>query len=208
MIKFKILGCKISLSFPLVCALSIVFVLDKTSLGAISCVCAVCHELGHIIAMKMLNTTTNNIRLSLFDANINDNYKHRRTLPSELFVILSGVAVNLTLCLVSFVVYKNTNINEFLSFSTANMFLAVFNLLPVESLDGGNAIYVILIKFVEEQTAETILQIISFVILLPLATIGFIILIKSQYNFTLLFTSCYLMSIIVLKKSKVLWRTK
>ncbi len=208
MIKIHILGCKIQLSFPLVCALAVVFILDTTSITAISIISAICHEMGHILAMRILNTKTDNIKLSLFDININDKDKFKRTLPSELFVIMAGIIVNIIICVSSYAVYKSTDIKEFLILSTANGVLAIFNMLPVDSLDGGNAIFLILIKFTSAKTAQKTLEIISFIVLLPLAVIGFIILLESKYNFTLLFTSVYLMSIIILKKSKVFWRIK
>ncbi len=175
---------------------------------ALSCTAAFMHELGHIITMSILNTKTNNIKLSVFDININDDFKFKRTLPKELIVILSGIIVNIVLCLISYKVYKATNISAFYSFYMVNMALAFFNILPVDSLDGGNAVFIILLKFFSFEKSEKYLDIISFVFLLPLAIIGFIILLESKYNFTLLFTSCYLMGIILLKKSKILRRLK
>ena len=206
MIKLQIKGCTIQLSFPLVCALSIVFLLDTTSTASLSIISAICHEMGHIIAMRILHTKTDNIKMTLFDINIVDKDKNNRKLSSELFVIMAGIFVNLLLCLISYVVYKHTGIKELLIFSTANAVLAIFNMLPIDSLDGGNAIFVILIRFINNITAQKVLEIISFVILLPMAVVGFDILLKSKFNFTLLFTSCYLISIILLKKSKLLWR--
>ncbi|MGN0550390.1 MAG: site-2 protease family protein [Acutalibacteraceae bacterium] len=198
--SFRLFGCKISLSFPLLCALCIVFIVDKSGISAICCVSAVLHELGHIAAMYLLKTKPCCVKLTLFDINIQDNCKYKRSFKSELFVILSGAAVNLIFSSAAYGLFCLTDIRELLHFSGSNLFLAMFNLLPVESLDGGCAVFLFLQRVVDADKAEKILEVISFLFLLPLAVIGFIILLKSKYNFTLLFTSCYLMSIILLKR--------
>ena len=74
--------------------------------------------------------------------------------------------------------------------------------MPIESLDGGNALYLLLLRHMRHEYVIKAIEVLSFIVLLPLAAAGFFILLQSKYNFTLLFTSCYLMGIILLKNTK------
>lgn len=84
-----------------------------------------------------------------------------------------------------------------------NLILGFFNILPIESLDGGQILYIFLSNKMQNDKAIVFLEVISFIILLPLAVIGFYMLLKSKYNFSLLLISCYLISVIIIKKGHI-----
>lgn len=200
--KIKILNCTVHLSYPLAAALTLVFIIDTSGMCLCCCLAAVCHELGHIIAMKLQNTSVSSVKFSLFDINIKDMQKGSRSFWGELFVIISGPLINFILGLVFLFIYKFAEIEYFKFFAYGNIALFTFNILPIDSLDGGNALMLILERNFSLKTADILLTIISFILLIPMAATGFLILLKSPYNFTLLFTSCYLMCIILFKRHK------
>ena len=70
--------------------------------------------------------------------------------------------------------------------------MALFNLLPIESTDGGNILYNILMYKTGEEKAKAALKIMSAVFLFFIYVLGFIILFKTKYNFTLLIVAVYL----------------
>ena len=72
----------------------------------------------------------------------------------------------------------------------------------INKLDGGQALLIILCRFLSPRTASIVLDVISFIILIPAACIGFFVLLNSQYNFTLLITALYLIALILLKHKK------
>ena len=200
--QIRVFGCEISISFPLAAALTIFFILDRSGSTVICCLSALCHELGHLGMMALFQTKADKIKLGLFDVNISDNGKYQRSLWAEICVLLAGAAANLLAAgigCVLFIFYKEPFLSAFIS---SNLFLAFFNLLPVEALDGGNIIYLLLLRRIRHAYAVKILEILSFAVLLPLACGGFYVLLSSRYNFTLLLTSCYLMAIILLKRTK------
>lgn len=201
---FSLFGCNITVSFPLVAALTAIFIFDRSGSALICCLAAFCHEMGHIFVMARCKTKTDQIKLSLFDVKINDSGKFQRSFGSELAVILGGAASNLLFGGLSYLLFLGTGLQAFALFTSANVFLALFNMMPVESLDGGNALYLILLRHTTHENAVRLTNIFSFVVLLPLAAAGFLVLLQSKYNFTLLFTSCYLMGIILLKNTKLL----
>ncbi|HHZ05198.1 MAG TPA: hypothetical protein GX401_00180 [Clostridiales bacterium] len=200
--QLKILNCRVRISYPLIAALTLVLVIDTTGM----CLCclfgAVCHEAGHLVAMALQHTSAKSVQLNLFDINIRDTYKGCRGYIGEAAVLLGGPLANMVFGVVFLIIYSwyANPILQLLWYS--NIILGVFNLLPIESLDGGNLLYLLLQRNYSFQTANNIVSIISFLFLLPMGTMGFLILLKSPYNFTLLFTSFYLMCIILFKRCR------
>jgi stage IV sporulation protein FB len=95
--------------------------------------------------------------------------------------------------------------NIILSFFGMPLSLALgfFHLLPIVSMDGGNALFSLLCIFFKRDTAFNVVYIISFIILLPLTILGFMFLLDTR-NFSLLFLCVYLMLTLVFKKENYL----
>ena len=74
----------------------------------------------------------------------------------------------------------------------------------IATLDGGAALYAILSVRLGEKKASFWASFFSFVILVPLAALGFWILLRNPYQFSLLFISVYLMGVLVLQKTDYL----
>ena len=85
-------------------------------------------------------------------------------------------------------------------FVSAHLTLGVFNSIPVSTLDGGQALLILLQHRMSPYRANRILDVLSLVILFPLAAAGFWVLLRSKYNFTLLAVSLYLIAVVLLKK--------
>lgn len=200
--SFTLFGCNIKVSYPLVAALTAIFIFDRSGSALICCLAAFCHEMGHLTMMALCRTKTEQIKLSLFDVKISDTGKFQRSFLSEMAVILGGAGFNLLFCGISHALFLWSGWEEFSLFTSANLFLAAFNLMPIESLDGGNALYLLLLRHMRHEYVIRTIEVLSFIVLLPLAAAGFFVLLRSKYNFTLLFTSCYLMGIILLKNTK------
>ena len=106
------------------------------------------------------------------------------------------------LCVTSAILYSfwpNYLVWEFIF---VNSTIAWFNMLPVEALDGGQAFYALLCNKFSPKTSEIVVAVVSFFALLPVAIVGFIMLLQSKYNFTLFFISIYLMVLLVLKRGR------
>lgn len=180
-------------------ALTVVLTADTTGMCLCCVLAAICHELAHIAAMALQHTEVKRIKVSLFEIDIKDVNKGKRSFIGELIVILSGPIVNIILFVIFSLLFNICNIDLFLKFARANLVLGIFNILPVVSLDGGNALTLCLQRNLQLERTDNIMKIISLFIVVPMGIIGFLILFASPYNFTLLFTSFYLMCIILVR---------
>lgn len=199
---FKLRNLCIELSFPLAALMTAVILFD-TSMSVILCFAGViAHETGHLLALRHFGSYPQKIKLTLFDIAIIDRKKITLSDKAELIITLAGVTVNFILAIISYFLFTLTQNLYIEIFFNTNLTLGLFNSLPIDSLDGGQALFILLSKKFSPFTSMKILDIISFVILIPIAVMGFLVLLQSKYNFTLLLTALYLIAIILLKNKK------
>lgn len=201
--RIKLGNLSVIISIPLCCVMTAIILLDSSQTVILGCFSAFIHELGHLFFMWRFNSFPKEIKISLFDIAIIDRKKFRRPLHQELLITLGGVMMNLIFGSICFLLYSILKYNFLIILSGTNMLLLTYNLLPVDTLDGGQALYLILSSRLSEKTTERIMLIASLLILFPCTVIGFLLLLKSKYNFTLLLTSLYLIAVILLKKTKI-----
>ena len=77
-----------------------------------------------------------------------------------------------------------------------------FNALPIGSLDGGQALSLILCRYLSIEKALLAADIISVLTLIPLTAFGFLVLMKTGYNFSVLLAAIYLAAQIIIKDCK------
>ena len=178
----RFLGVEISFQFYYFALLTIVLIFDKS--GGIFCCffSSFFHEIGHLLAILVLKQKVDRIEFSLFDIKIKSNYYV--SFSKELIITLSGVAFNFILFLFFIRIIK--------IFALANLFIGIFNLLPVSTLDGGQAINIILNKFISEEKSVIILNILTVIFAIPIFTLGIIVLFNTGYNFSFLLLGVYL----------------
>ena len=80
------------------------------------------------------------------------------------------------------------------------MALGLLHSLPVEPMDGGMALRALLCARMNGEQAGKLSLVISLGVLFPMAVLGFLVLLRTRYNFTLLAMSLYLMLYLLLKR--------
>ncbi len=197
---FKLFGIKIRISFLFIALISTFVLIESSKMMVYGLSAALIHELGHILVMIFVGSKPSEIAFGVFDVNIKDYDRNKRNYVQDIFILIGGPLANLFGVGILYLLhYVMGNQNTVLSISE-NLFLCVFNLLPIESLDGGQILYIFLSSKFDEHKSVVILKFVSFVILFPLAIIGFYILLKSKNNFSLLLISCYLIAVVLIKK--------
>jgi len=95
---------------------------------------AALHELGHLLAVRLLGGWTAGFTLSPFGGELR---AAGLSYPGELAAVLAGPGTNLLACLVLTALPVSTEAGY--TFLGANLVLGVFNLLPAAPLDGWRA---------------------------------------------------------------------
>ncbi len=151
--------------------------------------------------MKLSGAKLKSVSFNLGDVAINAD-SSSLSYNAEVFVTVSGVAVNLILSGVSFVIYAVSKTDLSFSFGISNLLIGLFNLLPVRFLDGGQLLMYLLQKCFTPKICERIADILTVVFIVPIAIWGIIFLFNSSYNFSLLFAALYLICTLVSKEYK------
>lgn len=198
---FRLRGLTLEISYPLAAAMALILIYDN-SMSAFLCFLAVIvHESGHLFFLYRFGEFPERIRLTLFDIAIVDRKKPLRSFSKEIAVTLGGIGFNLAAAAVSAVFGSVCGIDSACCFAYTNLSLAAFNGLPATSLDGGQAVFLLLCRHLTPDRAFVISDMISLAVLIPCSVLGFLILLRSRYNFSLLLSSLYLIVIILMRKS-------
>ena len=174
--------------------------------GGVLCglLAAVAHELGHLLEMARQICLPKKIAFKMFRVDMVDSRRNERSYQRDLRIILAGPGLNFLLAALCLPVYLLLPYQWLGMFFSANLLVGFFNIQPIATLDGGAAVYAILSVRLGEKKASFWASFFSFVILVPLAALGFWILLRNPYQFSLLFISVYLMGVLVLQKTDYL----
>lgn len=104
---------------------------------------AALHECAHIFSLKLVHSDISRICVYPFGADIRSSGTDISYF-AEIFTVISGVLCNLLLSVLSALLYRFIPDRHILFFCFANAFLALSNIIPVRSLDGGRALELIL----------------------------------------------------------------
>ena len=181
--KLKSKNTEITLSYALLCLTACCVIMGVME-SFLWCAAAIAlHEGGHLIMMKKYGYFPKRIKISLFEISINDGRRQLRTARENFFIIFFGPFVN------------------FICFPASYLF-GLFNCLPVMSLDGGQLMYLLLCRRHSPGAAERAVDIATFVCIFPLAALGFLVLLRSKNNFSLLFVCAYLAFSLIFKGNR------
>ena len=172
-------------------------VMDTSGMIVFGIVSALFHELGHVAAAYFCGVKIDKINFGFANVDI---MARNQNQENNLTVLVSGSAVNFVIALIFNVIYLYSRNRILNVIAYQNLCIGIFNLLPIEVLDGGQILFLILNKKLDISLSEKILNIVSIIFLVPVCTLSFFILINSKYNFSLLILSCYLISYIFFKK--------
>lgn len=183
---------QISVSVYFAAFAAAMLIIDTTGVAAIAFLSAILHEIGHLIVIISFGMPPKSINFKATGMQIINCPDIDLSYSRDIVVCLAGPAINLFVFIMFYSVDELTAI--------INLFLAIFNLLPVMHLDGGRAIYCFLCKVISHHAAEIIINILSLAVIIPLTILGIYIFLKTGYNFSLLIASFYLIILFIKKR--------
>ncbi len=164
----------------------------------------ICHELGHIVAGAVCGAELRSLRL--LPVGINAAIEDFQCSKSQkLLIYISGPLVNVVFTIIIYCVCMwrtpsgGLTVNLMLAV-TINLWLAIFNLIPIPPLDGGRIVIELLADKVGLFRANRFMNRFSWFFSIMIICIGIIVLIKSRYNGSFILIGVYI--ILLLRKSK------
>ena len=182
---------KINIKFSTVLFAALFLFLDTAKIAVPLFAASAVHEAGHIAAMYLcgIRPTTFTVYPFGVDINTGDTLSSYR---SDILVATAGCAINLLLAAVTFTFIP--------AFAMCCTVLAVLNILPIKSLDGGRIVECALLLRMGEDEAARVVYVLSFLFIVMLWIISVYLLFYAPFNPTLFFMCVYLFASIFLKK--------
>lgn len=194
--KFKIFGTEIQITFLFMAFITLLLAVDKSGYAIPMIFAVTAHETAHLVTMYLLGCNPKVIKLIPASVRIVRDISYKT--KNEVLISISGPLINLfffALFYVVFIFFRKENI---LTFAIINLIIAVFNLLPVNALDGGVVLKKILMLFFKENKANIILNIITVIFGMVIFVLGVFLVLNSS-NFSLIIISLYLLISVLLK---------
>lgn len=187
-----------TLSLPTIAFFLSLLVFEPSYYTVLPLIAAALHECGHLMMMLACRRRVRHITILPFGLDIAcapalSSYR------SDLAVALGGVLANVLAVLFCL---PHLAAPRAAVFCTANLLLAVTNLLPVASLDGGAALRVLLSLFLSPARADKIARGASFCGVLFLWLVACDILLVTGYHFSLFAMAVFLFASLFLPQRK------
>ncbi len=188
--KFKILGTEIYISFLFCAVFCFMLALDRTGLIMPTLLAVFIHEMGHLLAMWAMECQPKAIRLIPTSVQIIRGFSPKKY--GETAVTLCGPAANIVVFLSFFANYLIFDSHESLEFAILNLVIALFNLLPVQGLDGGALLTIFLSKYTDIYKAESIVNIITVILAFVVFLLGVYLWVSDTVNISVFIVAVYL----------------
>ena len=190
--RFRLGGCGVELGVScfILVAFACLFMGDRAPAMLL---CVLCHEGGHLLALAAFGMAPRRAVLSALGC--------RMVLPPgpglpwgrAAVVALAGPGANLLCFCACWLAGRASGAVGLCSLS-----LGLLHLLPIQPLDGGLALRRLLEARLSPGGAERAGRWVSAGLLAPLWVLGFLVLLRTRYNYSLLALALYLMLYLVL----------
>lgn len=198
--QITVQGVKVKFGFWFACLLCFLLTCTDNTVLCFAVLFSLLHECGHLLCGFFLHDKPQKIEFGLFGLTIVHADDIRLGYREELLEALAGPVVNLFffllfLCISAF--FRSETVH---TCCFVNLYIFLFNAMPVFSLDGGRAFWAVLCKITDNpETQQAVQKLVSFFCILGIAGFGFFVLLRSRYNFSLLLLAVYLLITLFLK---------
>lgn len=191
MMKFKLFGTEIYVSFLFAAVLSFMLAVDRTGLCIPTFFAIFIHEMGHLLAMWATDCQPVAVRLIPASVQIIRGFPKKKY--GEVAIALCGPCANIVVFLALFINFCAFKTDLSLRFGILNLVIGVFNLLPVIGLDGGTLLCLFISKFTDIYKAESIVRIITAAFAFISFVVGVYLWVSGKANLSVFIVAIYLL---------------
>ncbi len=195
--KFKIFGTQINVTFLFVAFICFTVFIDKSGYILYMILAVALHEAAHLLTMKIVGCSPKEIWLIPTSIRIVRNITVKES--HEIAVSLSGPLINILFFFLFYIAFLLSGSDGALNFSVINLLIGVFNLLPVNGLDGGVILKKLLEKVTSREKAALAVKILTLLLSALFIAFGVKTFTDSAYNFTPIILGIYLILSVIIK---------
>lgn len=194
MLNIKIGRLKICASFWFFAAIGFFVFFRTSTLFWYFAMPVIIHELGHVMAIYLCGSEVSELNFKIFGIDM-----VKADIPlsytKEIIINIAGVIINLVTAGVIYFGAPHTM--RSLLLSAVNLTVGIFNLLPLQSLDGGAVVKLICEKYGYSEQSYIITKVSSIILLLPMLAVSLYFAFGPQRNFSLLIITIYLTGVVI-----------
>ena len=189
---FNVLGVKVEITFWFVAFITFIISLNAPSNVLATVFSSLLHEMGHLLVMTSVGNKPQKVRFEITGMNIIRQPNLKISTKNEVLIALGGPFINFICFLISVIILCIINNAKILTFGCVNLILMLFNLLPINRLDGGMALYYMLIQKYDNVVCSKILRATSMIFITLIYAWGIYVFISSRYNISLIIIAIFL----------------
>ena len=189
---------KIDFTFAMTVTLMLLLCSEETVI--ISVISSALHEMGHLIMMQALGQKVVSVTFGAFGVRINRQFDCSLNYKNEALIAGGGILVNFVVAITGILYYYFTGGIFGIKLTAVNIFIAAFNMIPIDALDMGRVLRYTLLCSSDEDKCDRVMSIISALFVNLLAGICIIYTIYIGFNLSLITVTIYLYVITLFKK--------
>jgi stage IV sporulation protein FB len=197
--RMRIFGVEITFRFWFFAVMAAILLAGREVLAFYFLLPIVIHECGHLLAMAICGVRVEAITCTAFSIDIRRGVSNRLDYRRDIAISLAGIAANLVAAAALYLfAFQSLRVMLLVA---VNLAVAIFNAMPVGTLDGGQALRLILERFGSAEKAYTVSRICSFLLLVPLFGGAIFLLWRGVANLSLLLVCLYLAGTVIFASS-------
>lgn len=188
--RFKFFNIEffISVFFPII--LCLMLLIDSTGMMSASFFAVIVHEIGHLFVMKIFKCTPRKIELTFAGILISgtDNLNRKE----NFFILFGGPFFNIIFGFFLYFLYNYLKLNLFIVNSAVQLSFAALNLIPINGLDGGSLLTILLSVFFGNEKSEFVSTVVSLLFTVVIIFVGITVVFIGKGNISLLLLGIYM----------------
>ncbi len=193
---FNFLKIRFTISLPFVMIIVFLLITDKTGLMTASLAAVIFHEIGHIIAMRIIGCIPSEVRFSTAGVLIIG--QKYCSFSENIIIALSGPFSNFIFVAVFYLLSIIFDNSMLIYYCAVQLLIGLINLLPVKGLDGGVVLFLMSDRLFKRNSMLKA-NFISIVFAFAVLVLGVAVAIQNASNPSLLLLGIYLIILNIIK---------